>query len=515
MLVLTTLALAAEPGLAPPEVEARLDLGWQEYAGLWVGDPILGGFDLYSPPQPLDRLLVSPALQATLRPGASHRLRVRASGRTLQRVSVLEEDLSIGHVWLSDGLPVDEAWRERLFLDEASWRWRPDGDPTLETRVGILPFGVAGRLFVESWPGASVRLDAQRQGWVPLAVEARIAATLDQSGLAALEVRHEPSRFEHVGLGVAGWQDRASGMAGIIEDDLGLLVSVWGASSADFLTDNGDAVLSALAGLYGDEVDGVRMFQEDLAAFLELGGSARVGYLSATGRLVLGKALVDLAVIHSRGEVELTGYAFPDGATRDEAQAAWLEGDGREPFDVSFPVRGWAFDAAVESLAAPLYGFGFVQGMSGEPDIVPTVLDGEPVGLFVAADQDFVRTRVFPADPYASSTGLDGPPGVGGHGLVSVGGGLGLSADPLSGTLQLALPMATHPSPFPPHGRVYGVEADALVGWTARDWLRLSGEAGVFQALSFFADETRGDRDSLADLPLGWRLWTGLTVMTP
>ena len=68
-------ALAAPASVLPPvEVDARVDLSWQEYAALWVGDPLLGGFDLYSPPQPLDRLLVGPALQATLRPGAAHRV---------------------------------------------------------------------------------------------------------------------------------------------------------------------------------------------------------------------------------------------------------------------------------------------------------------------------------------------------------------------------------------------------------------------------------------------------------
>ncbi len=506
-------------GTAQAELEgdASLQLGWLEYADLWAGDPLMGGFDLASPSDPLDRPVFVPRASLTARPGSGHRLRLRFNGRSLARTTSLDEDLAIVHGLSSDGVPVEEAWKERLFLDEASWRWRPDGDPASDLRLGILPYSIGGgRLQAESWPGLRYRLDAARLGWAPLATEIRAASTLRGTHFAALSLRHEPSIFEQVGVEIALSSDNAQGLAPTLEQDLGLLTQLWADTSGEFIRQYQDHVMDGLYYLYGNEADGVRAFHWDLQSFMDLHGSADMVHLDATARLLLGSVLVDAALIHSRGNVHLEGRRFAEGTTPSQVDAHWYSDAPTQPFELDFALRGWAWDLALAFLGQDRWHGGlFFQGMTGDDDLVGKALAGEPVGMFLATDEAFVRTRVFPADSAARSGSLDFPPGVAGYGLVTPGGWLRLDSETVDGNLQLALPMSTHPSPLPPCGRIYGLEADLIL--TIDRWDRLVPllEAGVFQPATFFLDSSSDERDHPLDLPLGWRVLAAVTIRTP
>lgn len=515
LLLLISLAAAVA---AAPEVEAGLQVGWLEYGDLWTGDPILGGFDLRSPPAPLDRLLVAPVLTATARAGTAHRFRITASGRTLSRITLLDEDLEVVHVLASDGVPVSEAWRERLFLDEASWRWRPGGDPAVDLRAGILPYAVAGnRLFVESWPGARLRWDAQRQGLAPLVAEARVADTLRGATMAALSVGHEPSLFEFVGVEAAWTRDRLGGVAPLLEQDLGMMLELWRGTSAEFFQRYPDEVLGGLYDLYGHEVDGVRMLQADLATFLDLQGTADLLHLSLLGRVVAGGLLLDGAFVLARGRATVTGWRIPDGTPwADVATPAWATDAPREAFTGDLDLRGHAVDLAISGLGAERWPWlVFVQGVSGDADLAQHALSGEPVTAFLATDQRFVRTRLFPVETAGTSGSLSLPPGVAGHGLLTPGLRLGRRWARVEPTLQVALPLAPEPAPLPPHGRIYGLEADLLVTAELAGGTRAFLEGGAFQPGTFFLDASSFDRDHPLELPLGWRVFAGISIAPP
>ncbi len=511
------LLLALAPVLAAPVVDtsAEVTVGWSEYRALWTGDPILGGFDLYSPAVPLDRLLVHPTASVTVRPSAAHRFRLVVDGRTLQRVTLLDDAGEPVHLWTSDGQLLADATRERLFLDEASWRWRPGGDKSLDLRVGVLPYAIAGgRLHHESWPGVRLRLDAQRRGWAPLAAVARAAITPQGAGFGALTVQHEPSSFEHLGLEVSLAVDDRVGIAPMFEDDLGMQVDLWRETSDAFIDAHEDWVLDELYKHYGGQVDGVRQFSEDLETYMALGGSVRMAHVAALGRVLLGRWLLDGAVVGGFGSVTLTGRALPGDATPAEVGAAdWPDGTAGEPFSLSFPTRGLAWDLGVDRLLGEHWRVaGFFQGMTGDDDLVDKAVAGEPVTMFLATDHRFTRTRVFPVDGTARGGGWSAPAGVAGHGLVSTGVSVGLAWPRVAASAQLALPLATHPSLLEPHGRIYGVEGDVFVAVRPLPWLGLSAEAGAFQPGTFFLDSSDPTANQLRELPLGWRVYTGLTV---
>ncbi|NOY27039.1 MAG: hypothetical protein GXP62_14305 [Oligoflexia bacterium] len=495
------------------QAEASLGLGWVEYAALWTGDPILGGFDLYSPPQPLDRLLISPSAMITLRPSDSQRIRIRASGRTLSRLTTIDSNGDIQYLWASDGVPLAQAAAERLFLDEASWRWRPGGDRWLDLRLGILPWSLAGgRMLAESWPGATLRLDAARKGWAPVAVEAHASVTPTGSNTVAMAVRYEPSWLEYVGLEAAYSQDPRQGIAPLVQDDLGMLVELWRGTSGEFIDKNQDWVLSGLYDLYGQEVDGVRAFHEDLKTFVDLDGTARVLHLAASGRVMLGRTLIDAALVHARGQVALSGNGIPgELAPADIDGTSWATQTPTTPFDLRFPVSGWAWDLDLEFLLASHWRISaFFQGMTGEDELLSKALAGETVHVFLATDLAFVRTRVFPWDAALQSGAWSFPPGVAGYGLMTPGTSIDLATDHTSASFQLALPMATEPSPLEPHGQIYGLEADLFLGARAGKHTTLAADFGAFQSGTFFVDQ--GGRDTLAELPIGWRLHGSITI---
>ncbi len=516
-MILLSLLLLAPSLRASVEADASLTAGWLEYDDLWSGDPILGGFDLASPSDPLNRWLLVPQASVTWRPGVSHRVRVRFNGRSLARVVTLDDDLAIVHVLVSDGVPVSEAWKERLFLDEASWRWRPGGDPASDLRVGILPYGIAGGRFqAESWPGLRYRLDARRRGWAPLAAELRGAATLSGSLQAAVAVRHEPSMFEHVGLELAWTRDGSQGVAPLLENDLGMLTELWADTSGDFIDTYRKYVLEGLAELYGSEADGMRAFQGDLQQFMDLHGEAELFYASAYTRLLVGPVLLDAAVIHGWGRGNLVGNKFEQGTEPGDVGPRWYEDAPREPFEVDLELRGWAWDLAATFLTEGHWQPGlFFQGMSGEDDLVGRALAGEPVRLFLASDPAFVRTRIFPADAAARSGALDFPPGVAGYGLLTPGAWLAWDRERVGANLQLALPCATRPSPIDPHMRIYGLEADLLLVATPWEALQLQLEGGVFQPGTFFIDGSNPDGDHPLELPIGWRVIGAVTIRSP
>lgn len=496
---------------------ASLSLGWLEYDELWSGDPILGGFDLASPSDPLNRWLLVPEASLTWRPGVAHRLRLRANGRTLMRTPTLNDELEIAHVLVSDGVPVAEAWRERLFLDEASWRWRPGGDPAVDLRVGMLPYGIAGARFqAESWPGLRARLDARRLGWVPVAVEARGAHTLQGTALAALALRYEPSMFEHLGLELAWTRDDRYGVAPLLEQDLGMLTELWAATSDDFIGSYQGYVLDGLSALYGSQSDGMRAFHGDLVQFMELGGSAELFYASGFARLLAGPVLLDAAVVHSWGHGQLQGHRFQAGTVPEEVTATWYTDAPREPWAEDVTFRGWAWDLAASVLTdGPWQPGVFFQGMSGEDDVVGRAAAGEPVRLFLASDPAFIRTRIFPADSAARSGSLDFPPGVAGYGLITPGAWLAWDGSHFGANLQLALPCATRPSPLEPHMRIYGLEADLHLVASPHDSVQLQVEGGLFQPGTFFIDSSNPDGDHPFELPLGWRVIGAVTIRAP
>ena len=496
------------------EAEASLGLAWLEYSGLWAGDPILGGFDLASPSDPLNRWLLVPEASLTWRPGVSHRVRLRADGRSLARVPTLDDELTIVHVLVSDGVPVSEAWRERLFLDEASWRWRPDGDPASDLRVGVLPYGiVGGRFQAESWPGLRYRLDARRLGWAPFALELRGASTLRGTEQAALALRHEPSMFEHLALELAWTRDDHAGVAPLLEQDLGMLTELWAATSDDFIGSYQDYVLDGLSALYGNQADGMRAFHADLQQFMGLSGSAELFYASGFARVLAGPVLLDAAVVHSWGQGRLEGHRFEDGAVPADVSADWYAHAPREPWSEVFEIRGWSWDLAASLLVEGAWSPGvFFQGMTGEDDVVARAAAGQPLRMFLASDPAFLRTRIFPADSAARSGALDFPPGVAGHGLLTPGAWLAWDGDPLGAHLQLALPCATRPSPLEPHRRIYGLEADLLVVASPWDSVRVQLEGGLFQPGTFFIDSSDVARDHPLELPIGWRVIGAVTT---
>ncbi len=518
--MLLTLGLLLAPAFSAPDVEAdaAVTLGWSEYRALWTGDPILGGFDLYSPAVPLDRLLIHPEASLTLRPSSAHRIRLVVDGRSMQRVTGYDDAGELIHLWTSDGQLLSDAARERLFFDEASWRWRPGGDPSVDLRVGVLPYSIAGgRLHHESWPGVRFRFDAMRRGLAPLTALARVAVTPKGSTFAALTVQHEPSAFEFVGLEASIASDPHEGIAPMIEDDLGMMVDLWGSTSDAFIDQYEDWVLQGLYGLYGHQADGIWLFSQDLDTFLSLEGSARIAHFSALGRVLAGSWMIDAAVIGGVGEVTLTGHALPADATPHQiAEASWPNEVPYEVFSLAFPVRGFAWDLGVDRLVGDHWRVaGFFQGMSGDRDLVDKALAGEPVTLFLATDHRFTRTRVFPVDVVTRGGGWSGPAGVAGHGLISTGLSVGLWWPRVAASAQLALPMATHRSPIEPCGRIYGLEGDLFVAVRATPWLSFAGEAGAFQPGTFFLDATDPNGDHPFELPIGWRIYGGLTVATP
>ncbi len=499
------------------EGEASLSAAWLEYDDLWSGDPHLGGFYLASPADPLDRWLLVPQASLTWRPGIAHRVRVRANGRSLARVPTINDQLEFVHVLVSDGVPVSEAWRERLFLDEASWRWRPDGDPAVDLRAGILPYGiVGGRFQAESWPGLRARLDAQRLGWFPLALELRGADTLRGTRQAALSLRHEPSMFEHLAAELAWSSDATAGVAHVLEQDLGMMTELWADTSGDFIGSYQGYVVDGLSDLYGSQADGMRAFHADLQQFIELRGSAQLLYASAFARVLVGPVLVDAAAVHARGKGSLTGYRFEDGATPSEVGADWYQAAPKEPWSMDLELRGWAWDLAFSVLADSRWQPGvFFLGMTGEDDLVGRAAAGEPVRMFLASDPAFVRTRIFPADSAARSGALDFPPGVAGHGLITPGAWLAWDGEHWGANLQLALPCATRPSPLEPHMHIYGLEADLLIAATPWEALQLQLEGGLFQPGSFFIDASNPSADHPLELPIGWRVIAAVTIRTP
>ncbi len=517
--MLLTAGLLLAPALAAQDVEATAEatVGWSRYDDLWTGDLILGAFQLQSPSRPFDRLLISPRASVTYRPDRAHRLRLVINPRTLQRVSYLDHQLQTQTVWTSDGELLTDAWRERFFLDEASWRWRPDGDPSIDLRVGILPYSIAGgRLLHESWPGVRFRFDAMRRGILPVAALARIAVSPTGSAFGALTLQHEPSSFEFVGLEASMTVDSTVGIAPMFEDDFGMMLELWRTTSDGFFDENQVWAENALAEAYGNDMNGIWVFYEDLQTFMDLSGTARIAHVSALSRLLVKRWMIDAAVVGGLGQVTLTGKAIPPTVNREELSSEWPGNEFADSFELQFPVRGLAWDLAVDRLLGDHWRIaGFFQGMTGDPLLVEKATSGQPVNMFLATDHRFTRTRVFPVDVAARCGAWSAPAGVAGHGLASTGLSIGLSWPTVAASAQLALPMATHRSPIEPYGRIYGVEADLFVAVRPLSWLSFAGEAGAFKPGTFFLDDTSDDRDTLQELPIGWRVYAGVTVVTP
>ena len=507
------MAVSTSRASQPVQAWASAGLYGLAYDDLWSGDLLTGGFQLTSPQDPLDWLLFAPQGSVTWRPRRAHRLRLTVNARSLQRYTTVDSELTVVHRLASDGVPLQEAWRERLFLDEASWRLRPGGDPSLDLRLGILPLSAAGgRLLVESWPAARLRLDGARKGWFPATAQGWVAVTPQGTTLATVSLLHEPSMFEHVGVEWSCTRDPHQGIAPLLREDLGMMMDLWRDTSGEFINTWQQQVEAGLYSLYGGQVDGIREFAWDLDTFLALEGQARIHHLTLLASRVLGKVSVDGALIYGFGQASLSGQALPaDSAWEDVGVEDWAETAPRTPFQLEMGLRAWAWDAALSSLGdSPWRWTFFFQGMSGDPQLVRHAVDGDPVRLFLASDVDFLRTRMFPADLAARSGALTFPPGVAGHGLMTPGVQLSRDAPRWMGSLELALPMATVPSTLEPNGWIYGLEADLWLAAHLGDRCTPQAEAGLFQPGTFFLGATSGDTFSQV-LPLGWRVILGLS----
>ncbi len=502
--------LNAAPGPILWELESSLELGWLEYDSLWGGDLLMGGFDLSSPPYLPDRLMLVPQVRFTLRPGEKHRFRVDLDGRTLQRYTSFDEELNLVHGLASDGVPVEEAWKERLFLDEASWRYRPRGDPSMDLRLGVLPFSISGgRFLAESWPGASFRLDAGRLGWIPLALEARGATTARGTVFCALSLLHEPSLFEELGLEISFTRDSNGGITPLLEEDLGMLTELLWDTSSGFMDAHEAWVMSGLYDLYGTSEYGVSLFYDDLKTFLDLDGSASLLHSSLLARKVLGPVFVDLALVHAGGHAEIKGNEIPDSAVpQDLGDENWASVSPREAFSLDLKVSGWAWDLAISSLRSGVWQWlVFFQGMSGDPDPVAKAINGATSTLFLATDQRFLRTALFPVDTASRTGAFSSAPGLSGFGLMTPGLSSVWTTDKCHLGLQVALPMSTSPSPLQQDydAWIYGLEGDLTLSLQpSSNWLMFV-ESGMLAPGDFLGDPTT--------LPMGWRVYAGMQFL--
>jgi hypothetical protein len=511
------LGLLAVAQAAPPSLEgwATGTVGWLEYRDLWVGDVLFGGFDARSSAFLTDRLLLSATAELTARLGEHHRLRIRPSTRTLRRETVLRPDGTLGGVLTSDGVPLEQALRERLWLDELSWRWRPRADRAVELKAGILPFSIAhGRFLAESWPGAEARLQTGPLGGPPLVADLRLALPTT-GGVVQLagKVGWEPSSFDNLSLEIAVLDDSA-GIAPLLEADPGLLLSTFGRANEHFFDAHAPEIFQWIADTYLSDPYGFDLFLADAATHMALDGRGRIGYASLLGRTQLGPLSLDAALTGSWGRGTVGGYRVPDGSPWVTPPSDWATTTPRSRWS-----HDWRLGAAAADLAATLaLGRGWLEGFgqlaTGEPDIVAASAEDLSVRAFLAPDQRFLRTRVFPLDAAAAGGGWSLPPGIASSGIVAVGASGGASTDLGGARLQVAVPWAWAgactgcPEGAEPRRR-YGEEVDVLA-WLTPGRLRPSAELGAFFPGPYFLDLSDPSRDDLGELPVGWRLFVGI-----
>jgi len=499
---------------AKPLDDWQMQAGWTAgqllFDDLWAGDLVLGGFGNRASAHPLERLVFSPWAQTSFQKGKSHRFRATVNLRTLQAIPGLSSEGGLREVWVSEGRLLSEAWKERLFMDELSWRFRPDGDPKIDFRVGILPFQAgAGRYLVESWPGVRLGLDLDRMAMLPLRAELKAAVVPESGGvMAALSVRHEPSFFEHVGIEMAYHYDPQHGLTAIPNQDFSMVAALLGLSVRDVIRteDQWSALYEFLAQRY--LVDGdLRQARSDILQFLDMGGYGHAVYPAATFEVywrrirftglasaALGWGVAELNFLHSDADLQNADEDWPDQMlTRRIVQ--------------SYRMAGWAFDLLVEVRATRWRGFGFVQGMTGDPELVRRAQKSKVTRAFLSPDQAFLRTRLFPLNHSGSGSTWTGPPGIGLYGVLTPGAGVSGSHGPLLFTFQVATPMTFSPafdgsSDERAVGRLYGTEVSAVVSGVFDGPVRPSLEGGLFFPGAFFQEDA-GSFDS----PMGWRLF--------
>lgn len=511
------LLLRAAVAVAAPEAEgfATANVGWLEYRDLWVGDAVLGGFEARSSAFVADRLVLSATGELTLRPDPRYRLRIRPSTRTLRRATVWKADGTLGSVLTSDGVPIGEALRERLLLDELSARWRPLGHRAIEVEAGILPFSIAsGRFLAESWPGIDVSVAAGPLGGPPLVADLR-AALPTTGGIvqASARIGWEPSAFEGVSLELAVNQD-ASGLVPLVLADPGLLLSTFGRANEVFFDNNARDIVRWIDESYLDDPYGIDRFLFDAATYLDLSGTGRLWYASVLGRGKLGPISLDAATTLSWGHGTVQGNRVPAATRWTTPPSDWALVAPRERWSRDWQVVALAADLAASIRWRDSWVELFFQTASGDRDLVATVSDGQPISAFVAPDQRFLRTRVFPLDAVAMGSGWSLPPGVASLGLHAVGASSGIADERGGARLSSAISSAwtgvcTGCSEGAAPRRRYGEEID-LLGWLSAGPLAPSAELGLFFPGPFFLDDSDPARDDLGDLPIGWRLFVGI-----
>ncbi|MEQ1568002.1 MAG: hypothetical protein ABMA64_20350, partial [Myxococcota bacterium] len=393
-------ATGAEPSAWVSEGWATASVGWLEAGDLWVGDALLGSFDGGSSPFLLDRALFSAAGGWTVRIGGAHRLRLRVDTRTLARSTTLDPDRGgLAHPLTSDGVPWAEAARERAFFDEASYRWRPRGDRSVDLRLGVLPFATGGgRFLVESWPGAQGSVDLGPLGGPPVVAELRAAVPTTGGALqAAARVGIEPSAFDELSIELAVVRDR-DGLAPLLETDPGLLLSTFGQANEVFLDRNLGQVVQWIDQVYLDDPYGLDAFVADAGTFLELGGPAQLWLVSAVGRTQVGRVSLDGLVTGEWGGGTVEGNRVPFDQVWVTPPADWAVSAPRERWSKDWRVAAIAVDGAATVRIGDGWVGGWAQAASGDPDLVSTTTDGRAIRAFVAPDQRFLRTRVFPLD---------------------------------------------------------------------------------------------------------------------
>lgn len=513
------LSLGSQAIAEPLEGFASASVGELQYRDLWVGDPILGGFTARSSPFFTDTLLVQGTAEVTWRKDSHHRLRIRPSTRTMRFETVLSGDGSLGHAVTSDGLPLDLAVRERLMLDEASYRWRPRGDRSIAVEAGLLPFQIAGgRLLAETWPSLAASVALAPLGGPP--VEASLRAAIPTTGgvaQAAAKVAIARSSFEEIALEIAVHDDSA-GLTPLLLADPGLLLSVFGRANEPFLERNAREVAAFISDRYLADPYGIDYFLSDAATYLDLGGRGRLWYASLLGSRQVGPLSLDGALILSSGRGFVEGNRVPDGSTWVTPPEDWAIRAPKERWTHEWRILAFASDLDVYlRLPRGPLGDGFAevfwQMASGDPDLVATSASGGTVRAFIAPDQRFLRTRVFPVDAASIGSGLALPPGVASSGLVAAGAAAGVVGEHGGARLQFAVPFAwTGGCTSCLSGsqrRRYGEEID-LLSWAKVGPLRPSVEWGLFFPGPFFLDPSDPQRDSVGDMPIGWRLFAGV-----
>jgi len=360
----------------------------------------------------------------------------------------------------SQGLPLDEAAGEGLFLREAVIGFVGQ---SASIELGRRRSEVAGGLvWADSGTGAAAEVDLVDLRGGPLRLEAqavlvgRLFSDLEAgSTLAALRVDIPVSWFEGIAPFVALWSDRGGAVADILAS----------AATETVIVDNGAAVAQSL-------LDGLASATQPRRA--------RLLYLGADG------TLLPLTGMSLRG----TGVAQVGEATMQISSS-----DATTPNDpTTFRLRGWA--AALEAHKGlgqrwDVGALGFALSgdrgpridrvESGYASFIAPAPYWDWSGLFFSGglSQGFYPSR-------ASAAGING------HGVAGVGPIVSWQGNRPSVEWRAVWLRAIADAPPPPlggGGATYGVEIDLRADWPVADTITLAGEVDVLIPGTYFPQD--------------------------